>query len=330
MVQNLYKVKKRLIIFLIVLLSFLFSLSGCSSSGNKTIEVDFPSYTGFINDYAGKLDSSSISSLEALASRVERETGSEIAVVIVDNLQGLTDEEYAVKLFEKWGIGKEKNDNGILILIGIEGEPGSRPLRIEVGYGLEGVITDLEAGNIADNIIVPNLKKGDFYTGLYNAIIAIADQIYEEEGLPAISSGESTAPVTAETESPSDFVSGFPWGLICCFPIPFIAIIVMVIVGFFKRRCPQCRKFTLKTKSTILKAATYTETGRQLIGRTCSNCGYNDSKEINIPKKSRSSYWTGGSGTSSSGGFGGGSSSSGGFGGFGGGASGGGGARGWW
>ncbi len=325
--QNLDKIKKRLIIFLIVFLSFLFLLSGCSSSGNKTIEVDFPSYTGYINDYTGTLDSSSISSLEALASRVERETGSEIAVVIVGNLQGLTDEEYAVKLFEKWGIGKEKDDNGILILIGIEGEAGKRPLRIEVGYGLEGVITDIEAGNIEDNIIVPNLKKGDFYNGLYNAIIAIADQIYEEEGLPSISSGESTTAVTADTESPSDSVSGFPWGFICCFPIPLIVIIAMAIVSFFKRRCPQCRKFTLKTKSIILKAATYTETGKQLIGRTCSNCGYNDSKEETIPKKSRSSSWTGGSGTSSGGGFSGGSS---GGGGFGGGSSGGGGAsRGW-
>jgi len=300
---------------------------GCSSSGNEADVLNFPSFTGYINDYVNKLDSSSKVDLEELASKIEEDTGSEIAVAIVDNLQGLTEEEYAVELFERWEIGKEKGDNGILILIGVEGEVGKRPLRIEVGYGLEGVITDLEAGNIADEIIIPELQKGDFYNGLYNAIIAIADQIYEEEELPPLSSGKDadTATAATETETPESPVSGFPWGLLCCFPIPFIAIIVIVLVSIFKKRCPKCRKFTLKSKITVLKAATYTLEGKKLIERKCSNCGYSDSREAIIPRKSRtSSHWTGGGRT------GGGSSSGGGFGGFGGGSSGGGGASGKW
>ena len=110
----------------------------------------------------GLLDSSQKDSLEALASQIENDTGSEIAVVIVDSLQGITVEEYAVELFEEWGIGKEE-DNGLLILICIEGEYGERDLRIEVGYGLEGVITDLEAGNIENKILIPNLQKENYY-----------------------------------------------------------------------------------------------------------------------------------------------------------------------
>ena len=321
--STLFRVKKRLIIFFIFFLICFFFYPSCLFPDE---DVNFPDYTGYINDYVGLLDYNSKSELEGLASKIERETGSEIAVVIVDSLQGITEEEYAVELFEKWGIGKEKEDNGILILICTEGEVGNRPLRIEVGYGLEGVITDLEAGDIVNDIIIPNFQKDDYYAGLNNAILIIAEQIYEEEGLEPIDSSEGTAPITAETASPANFLSGFPWGWACCFPIPFVITIIIVLVNFFRKRCPRCRKFKLKIKSTVLKPATYTEGGKELIERLCLNCGYNDKKEVSIPKKSRSSSWTGGGGMS------GGSRSSGGggFGGFGGGSSGGGGASGKW
>ncbi len=318
----LYKLKKRIILSLVFFLICFFSFPGLLYPD----DVDFPAYTGYINDYVGLLDSNSKDNLETLAARIERDTGSEIAVVIVDSLQGITVEEYAVELFEEWGIGKKEEDNGILILICTEGEPGERPLRIEVGYGLEGVITDLEAGNIINEIIVPNFSRGDFYTGLYNAIITIADQIYMEEGLEPLSSGGGGG-VASVTENPvsslTGFLSGFPTTCMCCFPIPLIIIIIIVLVNFFRRRCPSCRKFSLKIKSTILKAATYTAAGKKLVERVCSNCGYSDKKEVTIPRKSRTSYWAGGS-------SGGGISSGGGFGGFGGGSSGGGGASGGW
>jgi len=314
MCPTFFRIKKRLIIFFIFFLFCFFFYPNFLFSD----DVNFPDYTGYINDYVGLLDNNSESGLESLTSKIERETGSEIAVAIVDSLQGITVEEYAVRLFEKWGIGKEKEDNGILILICTEGEPGNRPLRIEVGYGLEGVITDLEAGEIINNIIIPNFQNGDFYTGLNNAILTIAEQIYEEEGLEPIESAEGIEPITTETASPTNF----PWGWACCFPIFFIMIIAIALTNLFRRRCPRCRKFKLKIKSTVLKPATYTEKGRQLIERLCLNCGYNDKKEEDIAKKTRSSSWTGGGGIS------GGSSSGGG--GFGGGSSGGGGASGGW
>jgi uncharacterized protein len=320
----LFKLKKRLILFLVFFLICFLSFPSLLHSD----DVDFPSYTGYINDYVGLLDSSSRDDLETLAAQIESDTGSEIAVVIVDSLQGITEEEYAVELFEEWGIGKEKEDNGLLILVCTEGEPGKRPLRIEVGYGLEGVITDLEAGNIINEIIVPNFSNQKFYAGLYDAITTIADQIYVEKGLEPLSSGG--AGIAAVTENPvssfTGFLSGFPATCMCCFPFPLIIIIIIVLVNFFRRRCPSCRKFSLKTKTTILKAATYAAAGKKLVERVCSNCGYSDKKEVTIPRKSRTSYWAGGGGISS----GGGGFSGGGFGGFGGGSSGGGGASGSW
>lgn len=315
----LFKIKKRLVLFFIFFLFSFFLYPGFLFSG----DVNFPDYTGYINDYVGLLDNSSKSQLETLASKIEAETGGEIAVAIVDSLQGVTEEEYAFELFKKWGIGKEKEDNGILILICTEGEPGNRPLRIEVGYGLEGVITDLEAGEIINDIIVPNFQAGNYYMGLNNAILTIAEQIYEEKGLEPIDSGEGTASIATETASP---VNGFPWGWVCCFPIFFIVTIITALVNLFRRRCPRCRKFKLKIKTTVLKAATYTESGKELVERFCLNCGYSDEKKVTIPKKTRSSSWTGVGGISG----GGRSSGGGGFGGFGGGSSGGGGASGGW
>src|SRR3972149_3991925 len=310
------KFKKRLVFFFILFLICFFFYPGFIFSQ----DVNYPEPSGYINDYVGLLDSGSISQLQELVYKIERETGSEIAVAIVDSLQGVTVEEYAVELFERWGIGKEKEDNGLLILICTEGEPGNRPLRIEVGYGLEGVITDLEAGEIVNDVIVPDFQSGNFYTGLYNAIMVVAGQIYEEEGLEP-----PTAVETSPEVSSGNIFSEFPVGWAFCFPIPFIIVIIAVLINFFKKRCPRCRKFKLKITTTILKAATYAETGKSLVERLCSNCGYNDKKEVTIPKKTRSSSWTGGSGGFRSGG-----GSSGGGGGFGGGSSGGGGASGRW
>ena len=321
----LFKSKKRVILFLVSFLICFLSFPGFLHCN----DVDLPDWKGFVNDYVGLLDSSQKDSLEALASQIENDTGSEIAVVIVDNLQGVPKQEYAVELFEEWGIGKEKKDNGLLILMGTGYEVGDRPLWIEVGYGLEGVITDLETGNIVNDILIPNFKRDHYYEGLYNAIMTIADQIYIEEGLDPLSSGGGIASVTENpAENITGFFSGFPMTCMCCFPIPAIIIIIVVLVSIFRRRCPKCRKFSLKTKSTILKAATYSAAGKKLVERNCSNCGYSDKKEVTIPKKRRTSYWTGGSsGRSYSGGGG---LSGGGFSGFGGGSSGGAGAGGSW
>ena len=88
------------------------------------MDVDYPDYVGYVNDFAGILDNASASDLEALITSIEKNTGAEIAVVTIDTLEGITIEEYAVVLFEKWGIGKADEDNGLLILVALTGAPG--------------------------------------------------------------------------------------------------------------------------------------------------------------------------------------------------------------
>ena len=126
------------------------------------------------------------------------------------------------------------------------------------------------------------------------------------------------------SSSSGGFFTGIPWGFICCFPIFFIIFLIVFLVNLFKRRCPECRRFwalTIKTKT--IKAASYTRSGQKQVERTCKYCSFKDKKIVTIPKRTRSSGFSSGSGWS-------GGSSGGSFGGFGGGSSGGGGASGSW
>ena len=301
------KIAKTAVFLVVIGISFI-----CLLSPVHAQDIDYPDYIGYVNDFAGLMDAASTSDLETLIGGVEKGTGAEMAVVTIDSLEGITIEEYAVELFEYWGIGKADEDNGILILVALL----EREVRIEVGYGLEGVITDLEAGRIIDDIIVPNFKEENYNRGIYDAVVTISNQIYGEEELATMGEEQDTS------SSSGSFFSGLPMGFICCFPVFIIIFLIIFLVNLFKRRCPQCRRFwalTIKTK--ILKAASYTRSGEKEVERTCKYCSFHDKKIVKIPKRTRSS------GFSSGGGF---SSGSSGGGGFSGGSSGGGGASGSW
>jgi uncharacterized protein len=302
-------------------LVFIFLVSGLYlfflPAGNIFAEVTYPDYSTMVNDFTGTLDAGWKSSIEDLCIKVRNETGAEIGVAVISDLQGITIEEYAVKLFEKWGVGKADKDNGVLLLVSMQ----ERKVRIEVGYGLEGVITDLEAGNIINDIIVPRFKENDYNAGVYDGVYALANEIYKDQGLAL----ESAITVETTGASSSFNFSGF-WSnpfFICCIPIFLIVSLVSIIKGILNRRCPKCRKIKLVIKETIIREASYTSSGEKLVERTCSYCGYYDKKLVTIPKKTRSS------GGGFIGGFSGGGGGGGG-GGFGGGSSGGGGASGGW
>ena len=255
-------------------------------------DVNYPDYSGYVNDYAGILDSQGKNKTEELCAKVEEDTGAEIAIAIIDSLEGITVEEYAVELFEKWGIGKQKEDNGILLLVAMQ----DRKLRIEVGYGLEGVITDLEAGNIIDDIITPRFKQEDYNSGVYEGVAAIANEIYLDKGMTTYT--EITEASGVSIGSVSDFFSRNICFL-CCFPIFFIIALIAIIRGILKRKCPKCHKIKLKIKNTIIKQPTYTTTGQMLVERTCTFCDYHDQKTVTLPKKTRTSsggFFTGGGG----------------------------------
>ncbi len=130
---------------------------------------NLPRYRGYVNDYAGMIDSRSAAQIEAVISSIEKSTGVEIAVVTIKSLEGRPIEEEALRYLEGWGVGKKGTDNGVVILVDQQG----RKVRIEVGYGLEGVLPDGLAGEIIRYEIIPRFKQGDYGGGLLAAIYKI-------------------------------------------------------------------------------------------------------------------------------------------------------------
>lgn len=121
---------------------------------------------GLVNDYSGTLTAEQKQALETKLSQFEKDTSNEIAVVMIPNLREDTIENFAVKLFEDWKIGKKGKDNGVLVLVAKE----DREMRLEVGYGLEGALTDAQSNWIINQVMQPAFRNNDFYGGLDGAV----------------------------------------------------------------------------------------------------------------------------------------------------------------
>ncbi len=144
-----------------------------------------PKPYGFVNDFAGVIDTGSKAQINRIAKTVQESTGAEIAVVTVETIEPYGSiEEYSVDLASEWGIGKAGEDTGLLILLAMK----ERRVRIEVGYGLEGIIPDGLAGEIIDKSILPSLRAGDYGTGFLKGVQAVSGIIAEEYGVDLDSS----------------------------------------------------------------------------------------------------------------------------------------------
>ena len=126
-----------------------------------------------VNDFAGLLDSGVRDVLEHKLVAFNDSTSTQIAIVIIKDLNGYDKADYAQRLAEKWGIGQKGLNNGVLILVkpGTQGSKGE--VQIVQGYGLEGAIPDLTCSSIVDNDILPAFRKGDYYGGLDKATTTI-------------------------------------------------------------------------------------------------------------------------------------------------------------
>jgi len=124
--------------------------------------LDFPALSGRVVDQAGVLTAASKSDIEAKTRALEEKSGIQLVVATVASLQGNDIETYANELFRFWKLGEAKKNNGVLLLVA----PKERKVRIEVGYGLEGTLTDALASTIISAAIVPHFKRGDFSGGV--------------------------------------------------------------------------------------------------------------------------------------------------------------------
>src|SRR5918995_6396766 len=132
---------------------------------------EFPPLTGRVNDRAGLLSERDERELEAALARFETETTNQIVVATLESLQGLPIEEYGYQLGRHWGIGQAGKDNGALLIVA----PEEREVRIEVGYGLEGELTDARSRLIIENEILPRFRQGDFAAGIKAVVAAMIE-----------------------------------------------------------------------------------------------------------------------------------------------------------
>ncbi len=132
-------------------------------------DLKFPPLIGRVADYAGVLSPSTISQLDAMLAQHERTSGEQVVVATLDSLQGDTIEDYGYQLGRFWGIGQKGKNNGAILIVA----PHEHKVRIEVGYGLEGQLTDAAGRVIIENYITPQFRKGDFDAGVLAGTAAI-------------------------------------------------------------------------------------------------------------------------------------------------------------
>lgn len=186
-------------------------------SANISFATTYPEPQGkLVNDFANILDAPTKDRIEQTLRDFEKKTTNEIAVVLIPDLQGENVDMYAVKLFEKWKIGKKGKDNGLLLLIAVK----DRKWRFEVGYGLEGALNDAKCGHIGREYMVPYLKKGDYGKGIEEALSAIIKNIEVSE-IPT---------------SPKKIEENYEMGMFLIILAALLGIVILITFYYFQRK----------------------------------------------------------------------------------------------
>jgi len=159
------------------------------SSGAAT--ADYPTLVYYVTDQVGVLTESEEYDIEDICVEVYEQTGAEMAVLVVNTTLPDGIDIFAVKTFEQNGLGQEDKDDGLLILVSTE----EGAWRIEVGYGLEGILPDSKVGDIGTTYMEPYLAVADYYTGIYEAAYALGVEILDNyEGSPQSSDSQYPIP----------------------------------------------------------------------------------------------------------------------------------------
>jgi uncharacterized protein len=189
------------------------------TGGARAQEITFPSLTGRVVDEAGLLDAAKRTEIEAKLAALEEKTTDQLVVVTVRSLQGRTIEEYGYRLGRAWAIGQKDKNNGALLIVA----PNERKVRIEVGYGLEGVLPDAITSLIIQNVILPRFKVNDYPGGIANGVDEII-KVASGEG------GVSKPPVEPKTNHTT--LLGLFW-LVVPFLFSGPGLILLVILLHF-------------------------------------------------------------------------------------------------
>ncbi|NHQ60054.1 hypothetical protein G9409_05535 [Chlorobium sp. BLA1] len=143
---------------------------------NSLMAVGVPALTGRVNDYAAMISPAAKAEIEAKLQQFETAESTQIVILTVPSLEGDPIEDFSIRVAESWKIGHKGSDNGVLLIVSRD----DHKVRIEVGYGLEGRLTDLLSGRIINDEIVPDFKSGRFDAGFTKGVDAIIAAVHGE------------------------------------------------------------------------------------------------------------------------------------------------------
>ncbi|OGU59398.1 MAG: hypothetical protein A2V66_16150 [Ignavibacteria bacterium RBG_13_36_8] len=173
--------------------------------------TEVPYLMGRVNDYANILSDQAKMKIDQLLRTHESETSNQIVILTIQSLGDEVLEDYAYNVFNTWHLGQQVKDNGVLILISVN----DKKIRIEVGYGLEGYLTDAQCSSIIRNEMAPNFRRDDYDAGVISAVSAVIGSIegsYKPEDITTFDEGFESVP--------------FPMNIV-------MGIFVMSILGIF-------------------------------------------------------------------------------------------------
>lgn len=153
------------------LVSCILYLVSCILLPVQAFALDVPKLQGHVNDYANMISPSTKAALEKELNSFEQTDSTQIVILTIPSLEGEVLDEFSIKAAETWKIGQKGKDNGIIITVAKQ----EKKIRVEVGRGLEGVLTDLAAGRIVDLVIKPKFKRGDFDGGFVAGVHSLID-----------------------------------------------------------------------------------------------------------------------------------------------------------
>lgn len=174
-------------------------------------EVNVPALSAYVIDRTGTLSPEQINTLNQALRGFETRKGSQIAVLLIPSTQPETIEQFGIRVADKWKLGRKKVDDGVILIVA----KNDRTVRIEVGYGLEGALTDALSKRIIEETILPAFRQQNFYAGIAGAVTQI-QKVIEGESLP-----------------PPSQSSGMEEGILSSLPVLFV---IALVLGSILRR----------------------------------------------------------------------------------------------
>lgn len=189
---------KRWLIYFILLLQCFFA--ACATAAPQIPPKPTAAAGIYVQDYAQVLSTEDKRRLLSIGQELDDKTTAQLAVVTVKTLDGQPIEDYALAILREWGIGSKEKNNGALIVVAVQ----DRRSRIEVGYGLEGLLTDGLTGRIQDQAMIPYFRKGNYAAGIVNGYAVTASLIAKDAGVQLTSINSEQIAVPAKTTNNTD------------------------------------------------------------------------------------------------------------------------------